>query len=221
MTCWILLLATLTTILKRDKIGGVPFIFKEGENLPFHPVSQPSYAIMSVLLLSPPAAGLKSGLHMFMGISWCAVHSAITQCSSSAKQSEAKLPDTWCSSCSWQTSTNCSGSMYGAEAGNAPVCLVPDSVPANLSQAQLTMAPFETATTCTHAVLRLCGVGSRAQVLLCQTSAGFGPPHLVSEQAAVSGMCQSIRTDWSGTSQARAVTPLLHRKHQGPWAGRE
>lgn len=141
-----------------------------------HPVSQPLCAIMSVLLLSLPAAGFKPGLRMFTWTSWCAVHPDIIQRSTSAKQSGAKLPDMWCSSCSCQTSINCSGSTCGAEAAN--VCLVLDSVPANLSQTQLTTAPSEAATTCTQKVVGLCGVGSRAPVLLCQISAGFGPSHL-------------------------------------------
>lgn len=98
---------------------------------------------MSLLLLSLLLVGWKPGLNVVTRTSRCRLalwnNSVLCLCKT---ESEAKLPDTWHSSCSWQMSMNCNGSRYGAEMANAAIPLVPDPDVANLSQVQLAMAPF-------------------------------------------------------------------------------
>lgn len=142
MSCWILLLAMLTTVLREVRLAMfLPFNRRYNKNL--HPVFQPLCAIMSSLLLSLLLVGLKPKLNMVTQMSQCrlALWNNATLCLCKT-QSEAKLPDMWCSSCSWHVNTKCSRSADGAEMANAPIHLVPDLVIANLCQIQLPVAPF-------------------------------------------------------------------------------
>lgn len=142
MSWWILLLAMLTTVLREVRL--VMFLLSNRRyNKNLHPVFQLLCAIMASLLLSLFLAGLKPGLNMVTQMSQCRLslwnNSTLCLCKT---QSEAKLPDTWCSSCSWHMNTKCSRSADGAEKANAPIHLVPDLVIANLGQIQLPVAPF-------------------------------------------------------------------------------